>query len=207
MERVLQTKVQLANSLKDLMRKTPFHKITIQNVTDYCGLNRQTFYYHFRDMYDLLDWIYRHEIFPEDGSDRNWRSLLLKAVEYAQKNKAFLRNINRSLRRETVEKFLYPDFCRWVTLLFDSACGNSSVRQGDRAFLISFLTSAFLSFSTQWIGEGMPYDGTYLLGRAQLIYEMIRQLENPDCQAARVGRAEPAFQLMRTVRAAGQDFL
>ena len=204
---MLQTKVQLANSLKDLMRKTPFHKITIQNVTDHCGLNRQTFYYHFRDMYDLLDWIYRHEIFPQDGADLNWRNILLNAVEYARKNKAFLRNLNRSLRRETIEKFLYPDFCRWVTLLFDSACGDSGVRQGDRAFLIGFLTSAFLSFAVQWIGEGMPYDGTYLLGRAQLIYEMIRQTENPDCQSGRTGRTEPAFQLMRTVRAAGQDFL
>ncbi|HCB90943.1 MAG TPA: dihydroxyacetone kinase transcriptional activator DhaS, partial [Ruminococcaceae bacterium] len=38
-----QTKAKLADSLKDLMKKTPFRKITIQNVTDHCGLNRQTF--------------------------------------------------------------------------------------------------------------------------------------------------------------------
>ncbi|HAH77931.1 MAG TPA: dihydroxyacetone kinase transcriptional activator DhaS, partial [Ruminococcaceae bacterium] len=60
-----QTKAKLADSLKDLMKKTPFRKITIQNVTDHCGLNRQTFYYHFKDMYDLLRWIYQNEIFRD----------------------------------------------------------------------------------------------------------------------------------------------
>ena len=47
------------------MKKTSFRKITIQNVTDHCGLNRQTFYYHFKDMYDLLNWIDQNEVFRE----------------------------------------------------------------------------------------------------------------------------------------------
>lgn len=206
MKRVLQTKTRLADSLKDLMQKTPFLKITIQNVTDHCGLNRQTFYYHFRDMFDLLGWIYHNEILPKEAPGQNWRSLLLTAVAYAQKNKVFLRNINRSLHREAIERFIYPDFAEWVTILFDSACGDSSVNQEDRAFLLSFLTSAFVSFCLRWIGDGMPYDGASLLDRAQLIFDMVQQASNPECPAEKVC-GDPAYQLLWAVRSNRRNFL
>ena len=206
MERVSQTKLQLANALKDLMQKTSFHKITIQNVTDYCGLNRQTFYYHFKDMFDLLSWIYQNEIFREIDRNQNWRSILLITVNYAQKNKVFLRNTNRSLRKETMEKFLFPAFSKWVTLLFDSACDDSGLKQEDRCFLIGFLTSAFLNSFLQWIGNGMPFDENYLLGRVQLICDMIKQFGNQDCAAERKGGDASAFPFLEAVQA-GRNFI
>ena len=49
------TKKALATSLKKLLSKKELSKITISNITDDCGVNRQTFYYHFRDIYDLLE--------------------------------------------------------------------------------------------------------------------------------------------------------
>ncbi len=206
MERVSQTKLQLANALKDLMQKTSFHKITIQNVTDYCGLNRQTFYYHFKDMFDLLSWIYQNEIFREIDRNQNWRSILLITVNYAQKNKVFLRNTNRSLRKETMEKFLFPAFSKWVTLLFDSACDDSGLKQEDRCFLIGFLTSAFLNSFLQWIGNGMPSDENYLLSRVQLICDMIKQFGNQDRAAERNSADASAFPFLEAVQA-GRNFI
>mgnify|MGYP000261370630 CR=1 FL=1 len=37
--------------------KSPLNKITINDITEDCGVNRMTFYYHFKDIYDLVDWI------------------------------------------------------------------------------------------------------------------------------------------------------
>ena len=54
------TKKALAVSLKKLLSKKELSKITISNITDECGVNRQTFYYHFKDIYDLLEWIYKN---------------------------------------------------------------------------------------------------------------------------------------------------
>ena len=56
------TKKALAVSLKKLLSKKELSKITISNITDECGVNRQTFYYHFKDIYDLLEWIYKNEV-------------------------------------------------------------------------------------------------------------------------------------------------
>ena len=51
------TKRALEQSLKNLLLKKPLTKITIGDITEDCGINRMTFYYHFKDIYDLVDWI------------------------------------------------------------------------------------------------------------------------------------------------------
>lgn len=174
MERVTQTKQLMANSLKDLMKIMPFRKITVQNVTDHCGLNRQTFYYHFKDIYELLEWIYQNEIFKQVGeTDQcDWQNAMLNLFRYARQNKAFLRNINRSLSKETVEKFLYPILYRYIKMLFMEVCSNISVNQEDEEFLLDFFTNAFVNFIIRWIGNGMQETDEDILQKAELIRNM-----------------------------------
>ena len=50
------TKYALEQSLKKLLRERPLDKITIKDLVEDCGVNRQTFYYHFQDIYDLIAW-------------------------------------------------------------------------------------------------------------------------------------------------------
>ena len=52
-----------ANKLfKDLLKEKPFNKITVNDIANKCDINRQTFYYHFKDIYDLLEWIFANEV-------------------------------------------------------------------------------------------------------------------------------------------------
>ena len=51
------TKRALEQSLKNLLLQKPLHKITISDIADDCGINRMTFYYHFKDIYDLVEWV------------------------------------------------------------------------------------------------------------------------------------------------------
>ena len=55
------TKLALAQSLKQLMAERTLDKITVKEIVTRCGVNRQTFYYHFKDIYDLLDWMFVNE--------------------------------------------------------------------------------------------------------------------------------------------------
>ena len=50
------TKRALAFSLKKLLAQSPLDKITVQNIVDDAEVSRKTFYYHFQDIYDLLEW-------------------------------------------------------------------------------------------------------------------------------------------------------
>ena len=49
-----QTKQAMVSALKAMMIQKPVDKITIQDITDRCGIRRQNFYYHFADIYDLM---------------------------------------------------------------------------------------------------------------------------------------------------------
>ena len=56
------TQLKLAKSLKELMANQPFEKLSVSDITNNCSLHRQTFYYHFEDKYELLDWIVYKEL-------------------------------------------------------------------------------------------------------------------------------------------------
>ena len=51
------TKTALEASLKKLLKKKTFDKITIADLTEDCGISRMAFYYHFKDIYDLVEWV------------------------------------------------------------------------------------------------------------------------------------------------------
>lgn len=55
------TKRALAASMKELMSQRPFAKVNVGDICDHCGMNRKSFYYHFRDKYDLVNWIFQTE--------------------------------------------------------------------------------------------------------------------------------------------------
>ena len=57
-----ETKKNIADALKSLMQSKSFEKISVSDITDYCGIHRQTFYYHFTDKYELLDFVVRKEL-------------------------------------------------------------------------------------------------------------------------------------------------
>jgi probable dihydroxyacetone kinase regulator len=60
-------KILIARSFKKLMQEQSFEKLTIQMIANQTGIMRSTFYHHFQDKYDLLDWVIQKElIFPAE---------------------------------------------------------------------------------------------------------------------------------------------
>ena len=53
----IMTKRALEQALKSVLKTKNLKKVTIQDIADECGINRNTFYYHFKDIYDLVEWI------------------------------------------------------------------------------------------------------------------------------------------------------
>lgn len=53
----LTTKKAIALALKEVMKTKPLSKITVNEIAEECSINRQTFYYHFQDIQDLVEWI------------------------------------------------------------------------------------------------------------------------------------------------------
>lgn len=88
-------KLKLTDAIKQLLATKPLYKITIKEITDIVGINRQTFYYHFQDIYDLALYMYRHDIYKllEDFDFSNDFSLIIKIMfTYAVDNRNLLLN-------------------------------------------------------------------------------------------------------------------
>ena len=102
-------KYALSRSLKKLLSSRKLDKITVKDITEDCGVNRQTFYYYFRDIYDLLEWNFQDatERLLRSGLDHgNWRSGVEAVKEYLQENRTLVWNAYHSISHEAVSDFL-----------------------------------------------------------------------------------------------------
>ena len=91
------TKRALAQAMKGLMAKQPFAKISVGDICEACGMNRKSFYYHFRDKYDLVNWIFYSEFLASvqvAQCTNNWE-FLESICRYFYSERSFYRNALR----------------------------------------------------------------------------------------------------------------
>ena len=145
------TKRALAQALKDLMRHQSFQKISVGEICEACGMNRKSFYYHFRDKHDLVCWIFQTEFFEHlhmtDGFT-GW-SLLSDACGYLYGERAFYRDIlaidGQNSLREYLKEQTHPllvEFAHEMLEGFDA---------GELDFCLSFYTDSFLTSIVRWL--------------------------------------------------------
>ena len=99
------TKRALENSLKQMLSKKPLDKITISDLTDDCGISRMAFYYHFKDIYDLVEWSCMEDATRALQAKKTydtWHEGLKQIFEAVLENKPFIMNAYRALSREQI---------------------------------------------------------------------------------------------------------
>lgn len=107
-----QTKQQLAAALKTLMAQKPMDKITISELTAICNIRRQSFYYHFEDIYDLLRWMFQNEaisLLQQQEGALLWKEGLLQLFRYLEENRAVCLCALKSVGREHIRRFFEAD--------------------------------------------------------------------------------------------------
>lgn len=164
----LMTKKALANSLKRLMRKKPLQKITIKDIVSDCGVNRQTFYYHFQDIYDLLDWIYETEIIDdmhEYKTYEKWQQGFLKIFCYIEDNKEFCMNTLDSLGKEHLANFLHDNTFDLLISVVNEVSEDMDVLDEDKEFIANFYTCAFVNLVIIWMKDGMKESPKDTIGK------------------------------------------
>lgn len=152
------TKKILANSLKKLMLKKPLARITIKDIVNDCGFNRQTFYYHFQDIYDLLGWTYKTEVVDSISDFKtydNWPQGFLKIFQYVKNNKSFCINTFNSLGRDHLENFLYNQIFYMIIDVIEEISINFNISSKEKEFIANFYTYAFIGILTSWIKTNM----------------------------------------------------
>ena len=155
------TKKALKNTFLELLEKKPLAAITVKDIVAECGVNRNTFYYHFRDIPDLLESIVQEDCnqIIEDYPDiDSIESCLLVALDFARKRKKIISHIYNSADRPFFEKNLWK-LCDYVVnnylqrlfLQYDTA-------EEDRRLLGQYYKGVCFGITMEWLEYGMDED-------------------------------------------------
>lgn len=155
------TKRALEQSLKNLLLKKPLTKITVGDITDDCGINRMTFYYHFKDIYDLVEWSCLEDAkraLDEKKTYDTWQQGFLQIFKAVQENKPFILNVYRCVHREQVEKYLQPLVDQLLLNVINEEAAGITVRDEDKQFIAQVYSYMFIGLMLDWIKDDMRED-------------------------------------------------
>ena len=155
------TKRALEQSLKNLLLKKPLTKITINDITEDCGINRMTFYYHFKDIYDLVEWSCLEDArkaLEEKKTHSTWQQGFLQIFEAVRQNKPFIMNVYRCVDREQVERYLKPLADNLLMGVVDEQSSELTVREDDKKFIARVYSYVVVGLMLDWIRDDMKED-------------------------------------------------
>ena len=167
------TKRALEQSLKNLLLKKPLTKITINDIAEDCGINRMTFYYHFKDIYDLVEWSCLEDArkaLEKNKTYDTWQQGFLQIFETVRENKPFVMNVYRCVHREQVERYLGPLVDSLLLGVINEESDGITVRDEDKQFIAQVYSYIFIGLMLDWIKDDMQQDPSGIVDRlARLI--------------------------------------
>lgn len=168
------TKATLANALKELMQTTPLEKISVTDIVGKAEMNRQTFYYHFKDKYALVNWIFCTEAverFPSIYVTDRWDAGLKQILSHMQENRLFYVNALSIRGKNSLCAYLFG-FAHSLTMnVIKQKVGDrvSDVQQFE--YIADFYGSAFVGNVVRWAERGMNKDPVRFIERAKNLVE------------------------------------
>lgn len=152
------TKKAIAQSVKELMKKRDLQKITVADIVQNCGINRQTFYYHFQDKYDLVNWIYYNEVVSavtirKDFSD--WSDVMLDVLNIMKKEKYFYTNALNVSGQNAFQEYFFSLTKSLISEIVSATQEGTDMREEDSNFIAEFYTYGLVGIVVQWARRGM----------------------------------------------------
>ncbi len=154
------TKKLLADGLKELLKKKTLDKITVKELVAICGVNRQTFYYNFQDIYELLEWIFVEEgerLKKETEEMTDWRERLQVVINELnnEETRRLILNAFYSVNPMQIDKFMQNYFRPSVEEIITENIRDVDISEENREFMIRMYDLFFVDLVMRWIQSGM----------------------------------------------------
>ena len=137
----LDVKAAVADALLELIRRKDADKITVKDLVEVCGISRQTFYYHFKDIVDVVEWA------AQQGVQRLVRESLNAAtpqealgvfVDFAVESQPLVQRLLNSQRREAIERIMVDATRTYLADSLRERRGTPALRFGARKGALDF---------------------------------------------------------------------
>ena len=160
------TKFAILKVFGDLAASRPVDKITVKDITDQCGISRNTFYYHYQDIYQVLKAYVQYsaehviELMVEDEGEDGKAGL--KEIRYLEANRELLCNLYRSAANEEVRNCLQSASQIIFDRLIESVSQGMEVQAEDKKILSAVCQYTVRGIRTSWMEEDGMLNGETL---------------------------------------------
>lgn len=170
------TKEMIFKTFLEILKTKPFDKITVRDIVEACNINRNTFYYYYSDIYELLEEIFKMEFSEMVANHSNgfrWLVGFSRMIETSYNNKKIINNICASRSHEYLENYMFKS-CR--TIMSDyihELCEGRNIDDANMEFIISFYQYAIIGTLSEWYRTGMPDPPEKILRQFLMVFEGI----------------------------------
>ncbi|HIV80686.1 MAG TPA: TetR/AcrR family transcriptional regulator C-terminal domain-containing protein [Candidatus Avanaerovorax faecigallinarum] len=179
------TKRAIAEAFVRIMESKPMGKITIGDIAEECGISRMTFYYHFQDIYDLIEWICREDVkkvYGDKSKYESWQAGFLSLCRIIYENRKFVRNVYDSFHRDYLEKYIFEIVYELVLDRVNQLSEGIDISAENRHYVARFYMYAIVGVTADWMKDGFRESPEEMSGRLGAmiegqVLESIRKLE------------------------------
>ena len=162
------TKLLLSTSLKHFLEKKPLNKISVTDIIKDCDVNRNTFYYHFSNIYELFQWTIESETFTilqQFDLTSDFEESLRFVLDYVKSNKVILNNVYHTLGQDQLRQLLKKDFEAITEKMIEETSKAHAIILPDshKYFLIQFYSSAIANTFIAYISSELDLSDEELL--------------------------------------------
>ena len=165
-------KEKIIKETLNLLNTKTFDKITIKDITDNLNISRQAFYYHFNDLYEVVETICTnsYKMVTNTYTDlEDWKFVYLYILRLIYTHKDVVSNIYKTIEREYVDNILYNSLFPYVENVIIKQSKNLNVEKKDIDFISKYFTLSFIAITSDWIKNGMKEKPEILVRNVYLI--------------------------------------
>lgn len=157
-----------------MLNERPLNKITVKAIVTACGINRNTFYYYYADVYAILSEIFQTELqtaIDEYNDTLSWEEGFLVATKFALENKTAIYHIFNSMQREELDNYIYNVAGNVMFRYVDKVSDGIAVSSKDKRLIASFYQCALTEMVLRWIASGMQEDPDTVIRRIGQLFD------------------------------------
>ncbi|MGM9663454.1 MAG: TetR/AcrR family transcriptional regulator [Eubacteriales bacterium] len=170
------TKSAIKASFLKLLNEQPLSKISVRDIVEDCGINRNSFYYHYHNIPSLIEEISKdtvNELIKKYPSINSLSECVNVAIEYLRKNKKPILHIYNSVNRDIYEKEIMRLCDYTARTYFSTVFAGEDIFEYDKELIISVFKCTLYGLSFEWLSSGMQMD---ISARSQRMAELFRGL-------------------------------
>ncbi len=150
------SKLRFAQAIKRCMLKDSIDSISVAQIAEESGLSRQTFYRHFLDKYDLINWYFDQllfESFKEMGKGKTVFDGLVRKFKYIQSEQLFFTVSFQSDSQNSLKTHDYEMIRDFYINLITDKTGNSP--DESMTFSVELYCQGAVFKTVDWLQKGM----------------------------------------------------